>query len=104
MLQNVGCTTDVVPLRMREHEQRQLADAETAELPRHVRLGWALVDEQRASRHLDERRVALADVEERHAQPVGGGSDGSGAARHAIATSPARAKATASVLDLLPRR
>ena len=35
--------------------------------------------------------------------PVGGGSTGSGAARQAIATSPAAAKTTASVLDLLPR-
>ncbi len=104
LAENVGCATDVVPLRMREHEQRQLADAEAAELPSHVRLGWALVDEQRASRNLDERRVALADVEKRHAQPRRWRqAPGSGAARHAIATSPAAATATASVLDLLPR-
>ena len=67
--QDVGRATDVVPLRMRHHQQRQLADAEPPQLMRHVRLGWALVDEHRALRHLQQRRVSLTDVEERHAQP-----------------------------------
>jgi hypothetical protein len=34
----------------------------------HLGLGWALVDEHCALRHLDESAVALADIEERDAE------------------------------------
>ena len=61
-VQDVGRATDVVPLRMCQHQQGQLADAESPQLMRHVRLRWALVDEHRALRHLQQRRVSLADV------------------------------------------
>ena len=63
-------TADVVALRMREDDRSQPPHAERAELLCDVRLGRALVDEHRALRHLQENRVALADVEERDAEPV----------------------------------
>ncbi len=47
----------------------QPAYAELAELAFDTRLGRALVDEDRSLRHLDEDRVALADIEERDPQP-----------------------------------
>ena len=43
-----------------------------------VRLGWALVDEHGALWHLDQRRVALADVEERDPEPRRWWDDGLG--------------------------
>ena len=69
--QDVCRPTDVIPLRMCQHEQRQLADTESPQLFGHVRLWWALVDEHRAVQHLQQGGVSLADVQERDAQPCG---------------------------------
>ena len=46
----------------------QTADAELPQLPRDVGLGRPLVDEQRSFGHLQQDRVTLPDVEERHPQ------------------------------------
>ena len=67
----------MVALRVSEHEGGQTADAEVAQLPRDLGLGRTLVDEHGPFRHLDEDRIALADVEEgeteagRRRQPAG---------------------------------
>ena len=65
---DVGRAADVVALRVREYERRERADAHAGELPRDVCLRRALIDEDAGSRRLEQDRVALADVEERHAQ------------------------------------
>ncbi len=62
---------DVIPLRMREDEQRQARHTERAAAgTRDFASGGTLVDQHRAARDLDQRSVALADVEERDAQAV----------------------------------
>ena len=87
---------------MREHEQRQVADAEPAELLRDVGLRWAW-STSGALWHLEQTRVALADVEERDPEPEGGGMTGSRAARHAIATSATPAARIDTVRDCRAR-
>jgi hypothetical protein len=68
-LEDVLRAPDVIALRMCQDQQRDSADAESAELARHVGLGRALVDHDRAFRHLEHDRVSLTDVEHREAQP-----------------------------------
>ena len=65
---DAGGTADVVALRMREDDRGQRPNAEPSELTGHVRLRRAFVDEHCRTRRLDERGVALADVEERDAE------------------------------------
>ena len=67
--QDVLGAADVVALRVREHERGEPPDAEAAQLARDVRLRRPLVDEHRALGHLEQDRVALADVEEGDPQP-----------------------------------
>ncbi len=54
---------------MGEHERCQALDPEPIELSLDVRLWRSLVDEHRPFGHLQQRRVSLADVEERDSQP-----------------------------------
>ena len=70
---HLGRTPDVVALRMREHDGAQRVDAHAEQLAGDVGLGRALVDEDSRSARLEQHRVALPDVEERHAEarPVG---------------------------------
>jgi hypothetical protein len=70
-VEHAGGAADVVPLRVRQHEEREPADAEPAELGGDVRLRRPLVDEHGAFAHLQQDRVALADVEERDPQAAG---------------------------------
>jgi hypothetical protein len=58
----------VVALRMRQDDRGEPADAHAPQLTGDVRLGRPFVHETRAA-GLEERRVALPDVEERHAEP-----------------------------------
>ena len=67
----------VVTLRVSEYEGCQTGDAEVAQLLCDLGLGRTLVDKHGPFRHLDENRIALADVEEgetkarRRRQPAG---------------------------------
>jgi len=54
----------VVSLRVCEHERGEPADAEASQLPRHVGFRRALIDQHSALGHLEQDRVALADIEE----------------------------------------
>src|SRR5919108_211062 len=66
--QDLGRAADVVALGVREHEHCEPADSEPAELAGDVRLGRALVDEDRAFGDLEQRGVALTDVERGQAE------------------------------------
>ena len=70
LLEDFGCTADVVALRMREDERRQARDAERAKLPGDVAFRRPLVDEYRSLGDLEENGVALAHVEERDPKPA----------------------------------
>src|SRR5918995_2490811 len=67
---DLGCSTDVVALWMGEDERGERADSHADKLLRRVSLGRPLVDEDSGARRLQQDRVALADIEERHAQPA----------------------------------
>ena len=69
-LDHLGSSADVVPGRVREHEQVEPADAERAQLIGDAGLRRPLVHEHRRAGHLQERGVALANVEDRDAQAV----------------------------------
>ena len=59
----------VVARLMRHHDERQPAHPRALELSSYAALGWTAIEQRsRAVRRLDEGRVALADVEERHGQ------------------------------------
>jgi hypothetical protein len=68
---HVGRSAHVVASGVREDECGERAHAPSAQLTCHARLGRSLVDEDAALRHLEQDAVALADVEERDAQPGG---------------------------------
>ncbi len=59
---------DVVGLRMRADEHVEPPDAELAQAREHGAARGAAVDEHGVAARLDERRIALPDVEERHPQ------------------------------------
>ena len=67
--QDVLRPADVIALRMREDDHRQARHSQPPELTGDVRFGRALVDEHRSARDLDQRAVALTDVQERDPQP-----------------------------------
>ena len=54
---------------MRQHDRGELANAEPPKPRRHFGLRRALIDEHRALGDLQQRCVALADVEEGDTQP-----------------------------------
>ena len=58
----------MVALRVREDDGGEPPHAEPAQLASDVRLRRPLVDEHRTLRHLEQDRVALADIEERDPQ------------------------------------
>jgi hypothetical protein len=68
---DVGGPADMVTLRMRQNERCEAPDAEPSQARSHVGLRWALVDQQRALRDLDQDRIALAHVEKRDPQALG---------------------------------
>ena len=99
---DVGRAADVVTLRVRENERRERANTHPGELFRDVRLRRALIDENAGSRRLEQDRVALADVEERHAEARGRVPRRPGrAATQAVATT---ANAAATSDDAASRR
>ena len=75
------------------------ADTESPQLFGHVRLWWALVDEHRAVRHLQQGGISLADVEERDAQPCGRPDARVGRRAQASATRATTAARTATARD-----
>jgi hypothetical protein len=58
----------VIALRVRHDEERQARHTEAPQLGRRLRFRWPFVDQNRAAWDLDQRSVALADVQERDAQ------------------------------------
>ena len=54
---------------MSEHERRQRTDSHPSELVGDVRFGWPLIDEDPGARCLEENRVSLPHVQERHPEP-----------------------------------
>ena len=68
---HVRRTAHVITLGVGHDDRGERADAHSRELARDVRLRRPLVDEDARARRLQQRRIALADVEEGHAEPCG---------------------------------
>ena len=60
--EDIGCTADVVALRVREHDSGEPTYAECPKLRRDICLGVTLADEHGALWHLQQRGIPLSHV------------------------------------------
>jgi hypothetical protein len=65
--QDIGCSSDVITLRVRQNDGRELAQPQSPKLAGDPGLGRALIDEDGAFGHFEEDAVTLSDVQKRHA-------------------------------------